>query len=129
MPKNKSQRIKNYIFCSDGIIRQLVINKTYLVYGLVFRDNCLWYQICHDENDTYPSVYPSELFKIVDDSFSQHWHLDSSNNDKSEFFVSSDKIVNEKGYLEKLINGDQDAEKAFYLYRLKVEQEAEKGSN
>lgn len=128
LPENQSNRIKKYVFYSDGLIRNLLVKNEYLVYGLVFRDNCLWYQICHDENDTYPSVYPSELFRVTDHSFSQHWHLNSSNNDKCEFFVSSDDIVNEEGYLERLIDGDQEAEEAFFVYRSKVEKEAEKRS-
>lgn len=128
LPENKASRIKKYVFYSDGLIRNLVMEKEYLVYGLVFRDNCLWYQICHDPSDTYPSVYPSELFRVVDHSFSKHWHLDSSNNDRSEFFISYDSIVNEAGYLEKLIDGDEGAEEGFYAYRSKIEKEAGKGS-
>lgn len=128
LPEDKYRRIKKDIHRSDGIIHSLIVGREYVVYGLVFRDNCLWYQICHDENDTYPYPYPAELFDLTDSSFSRHWAINGTNNDRIEFFVSSDRIVNEVGYLERLIDGDQDAEEAFFVYRSKIEEEADKGS-
>lgn len=71
-------RIKKYICLSDGQLN-LTVKKTYIVYGVVFRDNAPWYYVCVSDDDECPTAYPAELFNVVDDNIPHNWRLSYRN--------------------------------------------------
>jgi len=118
-------RLKKYIHSSDGLLPFRVGN-TFIVYGLVFRDNCLWYLICPSEGDESPTPYPAEVFEILNGQISKFWTVTGKGNGNSEFYLSFKEWT--KSFFECLIDGDPEAINLFSSYRDKMGYEAENSS-
>lgn len=116
-------RIKRYIQRSDGLL-PFQTGDRFTVYGLVFRDNCLWYLICTTEHDESPTPYPSEVFEIISGEISKYWGITGKGNGNSEFYLSFKEWT--KNFFERLIDGDPEAINMFLDYRKKMDEEAEK---
>ncbi len=112
------ERARKYVRLSDG---QLNLQKAeeYLVLGIAFRDNSPWCFLCVDEDDEYPTAYPIELFRVVDDRMSSYWrlsYLEGSNGvaESSLLFVDWAK---DPLFHEKLLNDDPKTIEVFRKYR------------
>jgi hypothetical protein len=51
----------------------LIINKYYIVYGMVLVDGYIWYFINDEENTRYPFLNPSPLFEVTNGQLSKYW--------------------------------------------------------
>src|SRR4051812_7604933 len=49
--------------------------KTYLVYGVVFRDGVAWYYLLDDEDAPYPRPYCHNFFQLIDERIPTDWVL------------------------------------------------------
>jgi hypothetical protein len=56
----------------DNFNYGLVLEKEYLVMGILLADEQLWYLI--DENGK-PNYYPFQLFEIIDNKINSGWHF------------------------------------------------------
>lgn len=117
------KRFKKYIHLPDGQLN-LIKNSEYFVYGIVFRDNAPWYYLCEDEFDDSPTAYPSELFNIVDDRFSQYWRLSTVNySDRVLSSLVFKEWAEDPSYFERLVDGDFSAVSLFEKYKELMELE------
>ena len=114
-------RLKKYILSSDGYL-PLKVGNVFVVYGLVFRDNCLWYLLCVSEGDESPTPYPAEVFEILNAHPSRFWTVTEKDNGNSEFYLSFKEWS--KSFFERLIDGDPEAVNLFSNYRDKMDNEA-----
>ena len=111
--KSVVKKIKKYFYLSDGNVN-LIINKKYIVYGIMFRENHPWFYICIDDEDEYPTAYPMDLFEIIDDKLSEYWRLSI----RESSFVF-EEWANDSTFYERLVDGDPVAIKQFVDYRTK----------
>lgn len=111
-------RIKRYILYSDGQLN-LEIDKEYVVYGIVFRDNSPWYYICLDLDDESPTAYPSELFTVIDGRLSAYWTLSVIIHPNGDVMSSVvfEEWCNDTFFYERLVDGDPKAIAVFEKYR------------
>ena len=118
------ERIRKYISKPDGEV-DLSVGKEYMVYGIVFWDNCPWLYLCPEDYDDYPKPFALEFFDIVDDMLSSYWKLSSFSNGVGEATTSLvfDEWANDPLYYESLIDGDPEAEVIFAKYRGIIDQE------
>jgi hypothetical protein len=119
---NTINRLKKYINLSDGQLN-LELNSEYVVYGILFRDNCPWFYLCLDEDDESPTPYPAELFKILDDTIPSCWKLFYKNIDgKIKTEIVFLEWANEPNFYERLVDSDPVAVKTFKKYRQLLDQ-------
>lgn len=116
--ENLLKRLREYIYMPDGEI-DLIVNKEYMVYGVVFRDNSPWYYICVEDYDEYPKPFPAECFEIVDQKISKYWVLSTRCLEMGE--VESSLVIKEwadnDSFYELLIEGDPATVKIFEQYK------------
>ena len=115
-------RINRYVRYPKGRIESLNVAENYSVYGLLFRNNCLWYLICDSTDDSYPLPVPAEYFEVIDQSLPSYWVVNHRQNELqkrefSNFLISFDKFVNDPTFFSRLIDGDPIAEKQFKDYK------------
>lgn len=118
------KRLKKYISMPDGEI-DLDLGREYIVYGVIFRNNCPWYYLCGADDDEYPKPYSSQLFEIIDDRLSSHWKL-------SSYFLGENKVTTslafadwarDLSFYERLVDGESEAVQIFAQYRKMINQE------
>lgn len=118
--QNCIDRLKDHLHLSDGELN-IEIGAAYNVYGLALRKNGLWYYICSDPDDLYPSAYPAELFSILESKISDHWKLDFTVKEDElptkEFIVSFAEWSQDSNFYERLVDGDPKAIKIFLKYK------------
>ena len=112
------ERVRKYIRLSDGELN-LEKSKEYLVLGIIYRDSFPWCFLCLDDDDDYPTAYPLELFKVVDDKMSSYWRLSyfkNSNGDMEKSFLFSEWAEDPLFY-EKLLDDDPQTINVLRKYR------------
>ncbi|UTZ25492.1 hypothetical protein HB761_01275 [Vibrio campbellii] len=118
------ERLKKYIRLSDGQLN-IEKNKEYCVYGILFRDNSPWFYLCLDEDDEYPTPYPTELFNIVDGRQSSFWRLSYASypNGVVTSSIVFDEWSKDTSFYERLLDDDPEAIKLFRKYRSLMDKE------
>lgn len=123
--EGKIARLKKYIRLSSGQLN-IEIDSTYVVYGIVFRDNAPWYYLCPFEDDDCPNPFPAELFDVVENSLSRYWQLSTSDHGEGKVFstlVFMEWAIDTSFY-ERLVDDDPQAVKIFLKYKQLMHQEA-----
>lgn len=125
LPKDSQERIKECIRMPDGEI-DLCVGKIYTVYGIVFWDNSPWYYLCSDDFDTYPTPFPWECFKTINNEFSKYWALQVQKPDDGSVipYLAICELPDDWWiFYENLINGDYQSEQIFLKYRKIMDEE------
>lgn len=118
------ERLKKYIRLSDGQLN-IEKGKEYCVYGILFRDNSPWFYICLDEEDDYPTPYPAELFRVVDNNYSSFWKLSFVSFPSGQVCSSIvfDEWSKDTSFYERLLDDDPEAISVFRKYRSLMDKE------
>ena len=99
---------------------RLIINKHYVVYGMILYSGYVWYYICDESYGYYPSWNPSPLFNVEDGRLSKYWLYSfekGKNRDMSETRWAYPEWVNEPYYYDHLTDGDEREVKIFQKYK------------
>lgn len=94
----------------------LTVNRTYVVYGIMFKAGFPWYFIADEVYNEYPAAYPAMLFSIAENRLSSHWVF-GLNPRNGEPLIACQKWVTDALFLEKLINSEAIAVKFFKEYK------------
>ncbi len=118
-------RLKKYIKLPDDDELDIRIGEKYVVYGLLFWNNCPWFYLCSENYDEYPKPYPSEFFDIIDDRISLYWKLSfySQSNHEAKTSLVFEEWAKDPNYYERLIDGDINAVELFAKYRQIIDKE------
>ncbi len=124
------QYLKESVHLDDNEL-PLDIDKTYNVYGCMFKESHLWFYICEDDSfDDYPKAYAVPFFEIIDDSLSKYWVLGHSilkDSSKPEGYVYINITFREwaKDYFfyEKLVEGEKEEVSLFQKYKKLIDDE------
>ncbi len=74
---NATKLPSNYLDPRAGLdqhfVFPLTVGRSYVVYGLLFRDAQVWYLLADDNELPYPMAYPAPLFEVQSGRPSKHW--------------------------------------------------------
>lgn len=79
--ENRVRLIKNYIQ-EEGSGLDIDIGCSYVVYGLIMRDDAPWYYILED--DDYPVPMPYDYFEVTDKEIPSDWQVTTRQSDNGE---------------------------------------------
>ena len=88
---------------------ELAVGECYQVFGIMFRSGIPWYLLCAEAEDTYPKPFCSAFFDIIDGLISPGWVLSLSNSNIGSVSIIPSQWANDERFLEKLVDGEQDA--------------------
>lgn len=110
--------LKDYYRYSDGEL-DLVLEKEYQVYGVVFMDNIPFVYICPDDYDEYPVPMAMSFFEVSDPTLFKHWRLSYFPLEAGEpvTILAIPDWAKDYGFYEKLIDGDAETINIFNKYR------------
>jgi len=117
---------------TEKTIFDITPEQEYVVYGIVIRNNSVWYYIADDNffGSEFPVWYPAELFKIVDNKISTTWILGLRENDSDKkelkLFLSFPNWVNDKYFYDSLVNKEKEAVELFMRYKKIMDEEYDK---
>ncbi len=107
----------------------LDIEKSYVVYGCVFKYNIAWFYICEDDYCEYPKLYAAPFFKIMNNDLSKYWVLGKhkyTNRDMINIQYSNLLIkewANDYSFYERLVEGQDIESDIFYKYKNRIDNE------
>jgi hypothetical protein len=81
--------------------------------------------VCDQEEDTYPTPRPIEIFDIIDGEMSVFWRVGKSNINDG-FLFAPKEWFSESSYFEELLDGDPAKEKEFKRTRMLIDRGEEK---
>lgn len=112
--KNSGQALPSeYLDKSLGISTMsefnLTLGKDYIVYTVVFLSgNRLLYYLCDDAYTYYPKNYAAPLFRVIDNSVSRYWRLETYEDRKLTLAILGfDKWVSERYFYDRLTDGEE----------------------
>jgi hypothetical protein len=108
----------------------LAIGQVYLVMGIIIFETYQGYLIDHGG---LPSVYPCQLFEVLDDRVSANWHFRVV--DKSENiypFIQSifgyfELCFDKKAYENLIVEMDKEYQRIYYRRKVELESELDEG--
>src|SRR3989339_1517063 len=92
---------------------EITIGKKYIVYAISYVEDHPFYMICGDDYDgqyvNYPSLLPSILFEIIDETKSKFWVTETKDNLDFESGKNSDvgfkEFLKDEYFYGKLVEG------------------------
>lgn len=104
----------------------LTVDRSYIVYGLKHIDGHVRFLLVNDSN-TYPNLFPSELFDIVDDRISKYW-IGYPHNVYSPSYVPPDVVISfaeaqRPFFFDNLLDDEESASQRFKAMRRKMDLE------
>lgn len=93
----------------------LEIGKEYPIYGILFRDkkSTPWFFIQEEENDEYPKPHLAAFFNLTDNTIPSSWAFTDNSGDLQDVALLPKIWADDPHFLERLIDGDNDATKYF----------------
>ncbi len=88
---------------------ELAIGNCYPVFGVIFRAGVVWYLLCEEITDNYPTPYCSAFFELIDGAISSGWSLSVADSNVGSVSVLPDRWAVDGRFLEKLVDGESDA--------------------
>jgi hypothetical protein len=118
----------NYLDLRAGLAQSFVfpltVSQSYVVYGLLLRDNQVWYLVADDNDLPYPMAYPAPLFEVQNGRPSQHWVFaltpDSS---VHHALLAAPAWTDDAYFYDRLTNGDESAVREFDRMRALMDEE------
>lgn len=103
----------------------LVVGKLYTVFSVFEFMDSVWYAVCDEFFNGYPSIYPYTLFELVDSRVSRHWHVSVNNiNDaKPTLELSFPEWLDDPFFYNSLIDGESKSVQIFSDYKLLMDLE------
>jgi uncharacterized protein YbaR (Trm112 family) len=98
----------------------VTVSKEYTVYCIYISMGYIEYTICDNEHDPYYSHgYPAFLFDVVDPRLSKWWVYSffKESYDSSFVYITYPEWAQDPYYYNRLIDGDEEAMKAFKHYK------------
>ncbi len=102
----------------------LEVGKEYLVMAQLVTKGQLWYLV--DENSR-PSFYPNQLFRIVDASVSNGWFFKLYAQDdgvypfEKEMIWGYHELVFDSGHYERLVDRDEEAMRIYFRRKIELD--------
>ena len=110
----------NYSGFKENTVFPLVLEKEYLVYGIIMHRGYVWYYLCDEDYTYYPIWNPSPLFDVVDNKISKYW-VYSFRRGESHLSTSVEFVypewANDPFYYDSLTNGDDEQVNIFKYYK------------
>jgi hypothetical protein len=82
----------------------LVIDRDYIVYGVLFRDGRPWYLVCEEQDDDYPKPHFGQLFSLVDDRVPAEWSINVGESNLGAVSLLPTIWARDPRFLEKLLD-------------------------
>ena len=102
----------------DDYIRKrtpdLLVGSTYIVYGLMIRDEHVWYLICEEAHDDYPKLHLGAFFEPTDLSIPQEWAVCLKPNNLGQgVSILPKRWADDPLFLERLVDGCEESQNYF----------------
>lgn len=92
----------------------------YIVYGQMIYKGILKYLI-KGTNENLPSWYPAEIFEVVDSLLPFEWYFRYNEGDEIRAVWGFQELVNDKKYLENLIDREDNAIRTFLKRKKEID--------
>jgi hypothetical protein len=116
---NKSELFPKWKHISSTPLDEiLIIGKSYIVYGIIFASESVYYEILTMHNN-FTFSYPSFFFEVDDNRLSNFFcfgQIESGDN-KYNPFISFKEWVNDSSFFSRLVDGDKEAKEIFIGYQ------------
>ncbi len=101
----------------------LKVGTLYKVYGVIFQKDYRIYAICNNEENTFPRLWPEDMFEVIDNKLSPYFHLGHMTTFEGRRpFLSFKEWAEDDSFYGKMID-DKSAEEIFRDYRKKIDNE------
>ena len=123
--KNNSELVGNWWKNNSSSLEDiLTIDKYYTVYGLIFSENTVYYELL-TIHSKYTFSYPSFLFEIVDNRLSKEFCIGTIETGENKIipFISFKEWVNDSGFYARLVDREDKEVEVFngYIHKLELE--------
>lgn len=95
--------VQQHVHLSDV---DLVVGRSYHVFGVFFRDGVPWYLMCEEIDDDYPTPHCSAFFDLVDARLPEGWVLSFGSSNLGGTALLPSKWAEDGHFLERLVEGD-----------------------
>lgn len=102
----------------------LTVGRSYVVYGLLFRDAQVWYLVADDNELPYPMAYPAPLFEVQNGRPSKHWIFALTPETRSHHALLAVPAWTADPYFyDRLTNGEDREVREFARMRVAIDEE------
>jgi hypothetical protein len=102
----------------------ITVGKTYVVYGLRFLSEQVWYYIDDDHKGWYPIRKPAPLFQVIDPQLSRYWSIRvSESNRGSNVLLAFHEWVSEPRFYDRLTDREDQEVKIFAERKRQMDEE------
>lgn len=115
-----SEYTLTHMGCTVNTKLPLCINDIYIVYGQMIYKGILKYLI-KGTNENLPSWYPAEIFEVVDSLLPFEWYFRYNEGDEIRAVWGFQELVNDKKYLENLIDREDNAIRTFLKRKKEID--------
>ena len=101
----------------------LEIGKEYIVMGILTFKTSNHLYVLIDENSR-PSWFPYQIFKIVDNAFPQNWFVKiNDTREDTDFYnlIGFDELCNEENFYNRLIEREDEAMRIYFRRKIEIE--------
>lgn len=125
------QLFSHYGWNKEMEFHEITIDKKYVVYAILYIEDNPFYMICGDDYDgqyvNYPSLLPSVLFEIIDETKSKFWVIETKVNINVESSKNTDigfkELFKDEYFYGKLVEGYENEVKIFSSIKKKIDEE------
>lgn len=109
----------------------VTIGKVYIVYGISFRKDQVFYCICDDDYEAmdglyYPNFWPSPIFDIENSKVSRYWRFGFTPDHRDHLaIISYDEWINDPYYYDRLTDREEKGTIQFLRYKALIDNEDE----
>lgn len=125
------QLFSHYGWNKEMEFHEITISKEYVVYAIMFIEDHPFYMICGDDYDgqyvNYPSLLPSVLFEIIDESKSKFWVIETKDKFKVKSGRNTDvgfrELIKDEYFYGNLVEGYENEVKIFSSIKKMIDDE------
>ena len=112
--------IEGYPISKEEAPFELILNETYIVYGMILVGEIMWYYLAKNADRILFGKYPSPLFEVLDGRLSKYWvfsFICGEDAKTSRSIIAFPKWSNDPDFEMRFKKGDSTAVELFKIYK------------